>query len=252
MRASLILTLGLVLLLTGLHPAFGADPGKKPVIALISGEYEYGSRETLPAFKQYLERNYPVECVYLERPVQTNLMEIPNLDALEKADLAVIFIRRMTLPEEQLNKFKKFVNAGKPVVGLRTASHSFENWKEWDHDVLGGNYHNHSSKKLIATINMIPAAATHPILKGVEKQFTTVGSLYRNQPLAEGSVALLTGTIEGEPTEPVAWTHAYKGGRIFYTSLGHPQDFENESFKRLVVNAIYWGLDRPVPAAKTR
>ncbi len=226
-------------------------PVKKPLIVLISGEYEYDSRETLPAFKKYLEKNYPLECIYIERPEPTNMMTIPKLEVLDRADLAVIFIRRMTLPEDQLNRFKRFVDAGKPVVGLRTASHAFENWKEWDHDVLGGNYHNHT-RSVGATIEIIPEAAGHPILNGVERKFLGVGSLYRNEPLAEGSTPLLIGTIKGEPTEPVAWTHRYHGGRMFYTSLGHPDDFENESFKKLVVNAIFYGLNRPVPGAKTR
>jgi type 1 glutamine amidotransferase len=247
MRLSLTALFAAVLLAFACESA-AADTGKKPVIVLISGEYEYQSRDTLPAFKKYLEAHYPVECVYLERPVQTNLQTIPMLEVLKKADLAILYIRRMTLPEAELNQFKAYVDAGKPLIGLRTASHAFENWKAWDHDVLGGNYHNHSSKKLVATAEIIPAASGHPILKGVARKFATGGSLYRNQPLPEGSVPLMMGSIEGEPAEPVAWTHAYKNGRIFYTSLGHIQDFENESFKRLLVNAIYWGLDRPVPA----
>jgi len=46
-----------------------------------------------------------------------------GLDALEKADLALFFVRRMTLPEEQLGKIRKFIESGKPLIGLRTASH---------------------------------------------------------------------------------------------------------------------------------
>ncbi len=40
--------------------------------------------------------------------------------------------------------------------------------------------------------------------------------------------------------------------RIFYTSLGHPGDFENPSFRRLLKNAVFWALNRPLrrrPAA---
>src|SRR6185295_6717055 len=110
-----------------------ADAGKKPTIVLISGEFEYYSAETLPVFKKYLESNYPLQCVYLQRKGGEKDNDIPGLEALDKADLVVIFIRRMTLPEDQLNRIKSFVNSGKPVIGIRTASHAFENWKEWDH-----------------------------------------------------------------------------------------------------------------------
>ena len=170
-------------------------------------------------------------------------------DRLENADLAVIFIRRMTLPEEQLNRFKQFLKAGKPIVGIRTASHAFENWKEWDHDVLGGNYHMHYGHELLPVIRAAPGAARHSILHGLPTEFVAHGGLYKNAPLPPGSVPLLFGTIPDQPVEPVAWTHSYQGARIFYTSLGHPKDFETEPFKQLVVNAIYWGLNQPVPVA---
>ncbi|HWH77368.1 MAG TPA: ThuA domain-containing protein, partial [Candidatus Binatus sp.] len=166
------------------------------MIVLISGEYEYDSARSLPAFKQYLATNYGFNCIYLER---TKGEEIPGLDALEKADLAIIFVRRMTLPEEQLGKIRKFIDSGKPLVGLRTASHAFENWKEWDRDVLGGNYHNHYGNNLAAAIKVRPEAADHPILKGVEKEFAAGGSLYLNAPLPPSSTVLLMGSVTNQP-----------------------------------------------------
>ena len=226
-----------------------AAPTAKPTIVLISGEFEYKSAETLPRFKQFLENQYGFNCVYLER---TQGEDIPGLDALDKADLAVLFVRRMTLPEEQLGKIKKYLDSGKPLIGLRTASHAFENWKEWDREVLGGNYHNHDSDKLVATIRTVPEAAEHPILKGVDKEFVAGGSLYLNAPLPPSSTVLLMGSVTNQPSEPVAWTHDYKGARVFYTSLGHPKDFENPSFQRLLVNAIFWSLNRSAPEESAR
>src|SRR6266567_7225952 len=143
----------LALLLIAIRSAGAAESARAPTIVLISGEYEYESARTLPLFKQYLETNYGFNCTYLER---TKGEDIPGLAALDNADLAVVFIRRMTLPEEQLGRFKKHLDAGKPLIGLRTASHAFENWKEWDHDVLGGNYHNHYENDLVATIKARP------------------------------------------------------------------------------------------------
>jgi type 1 glutamine amidotransferase len=230
-----------------IQTAGAAESARQQTIVLISGEYEYDSARTLPAFKQYLATNYGFNCIYLER---TKGEEIPGLDALEKADLAIVFVRRMTLPEEQLGKIKKFIESGKPLIGLRTASHAFENWKEWDRDVLGGNYHNHYGNDLTASIKVRPEAADHPILKGVEKEFTAGGSLYLNAPLPRSSTVLLMGSVTNHPPEPVAWTHDYKGARIFYTSLGHPKDFENHSFRRLLVNAIDWTLNSPPPPGK--
>ena len=68
------------------------------------------------------------------------------------------------------------------------------------------------------------------------------GSLYKNTTLARVAKPLLSGAVEGHPAEPVAWTHSYKGNRTFYTSLGHPDDFVNPNFNKLVTNAIAWCL----------
>jgi type 1 glutamine amidotransferase len=224
-------------------PAIHVEGAQKPTIVLISGEYEYSSTNTLPAFKQFLESNYDLNCVYLERKGE----EIPGLDALKKADLSIFYIRRMTLPEDQLSQIKSYVNSGKPLIGLRTASHAFQNWTNFDNVVLGGNYHNHHGNALVATARINPEAANHPILKNVAKEFQTAGSLYKTSPLAKGATLLLTGSITNQPPEPMAWTHTYSGARVFYTSLGHPKDFDHPAFRAMLVNAIFWALDRPVP-----
>ena len=62
--------------------------------------------------------------------------------------------------------------------------------------------------------------------------------------LKDTADVLLVGTIPGKEPEPVAWTNTYKKSRVFYTSLGHPDDFANPQFRRLLVNAISWTLDK--------
>ena len=225
---------------------FGAPAQRSANVVLISGEYEYFSSNSLPAFKQLLETNYQFKCTYLERTAGN---DIPGLEALDHADLAILFIRRMTLPEDQLARLKKFLASGKPIIGLRTASHAFENWKEWDHEVLGGNYHMHHGNTLMATARINKQNAAHPILKNVAPEFETAGSLYKTTPLASNTTLLLMGSVEGQDPEPIAWTHEYHGARVFYTSLGHPKDFENQSFRNLLVNAVFWCLGKTPPSA---
>lgn len=238
--------LSLVALLSSLLVSSAAAPAKAPTIVLVSGEFEYKSAETLPVLKQKLEAQLGAKCVYLARPADPKAQTIAGLEALDTADLAILYIRRMTLPEEQLAHFKKFAASGKPIIGLRTASHAFENWKAWDREVLGGNYQNHHNNKLATSVRVAPDAASHPILKGVAKEFTSPGSLYRNDPLPPGATVLLTGSVEGKPAEPVAWTRSHGGAAVFYTSLGHPAEFGTESFDRLLLNAVKWALAQPV------
>ena len=115
-------------------------------------------------------------------------------------------------------------------------------WLALDKEILGGNYQNHYPDGPVTAVRFTAKARDHPILAGV-KPFASVGSLYKNTGLAADSEILLTGNIP-EHTEPIAWTRLHKGGRVFYTSLGHQKDFEEESFLRLMSNGILWAAGR--------
>src|SRR5205809_6255732 len=80
------------------HNTIAAKSNPPPTIVLISGEPEYQSATTLPAFRKFLEERYGFNCFYLER---NNTNQIPGLELLDKADLVILFVRRTTLPDEQ-------------------------------------------------------------------------------------------------------------------------------------------------------
>jgi type 1 glutamine amidotransferase len=240
-------------------------------VVILIGEDEYQTWETLPAFaaSELRPPAYDVRLVH-EDPGDKHLF--PNLiGTLRNADLLVVSVRRRALPQEQLEAIRTHLNTGKPLIGLRTASHAFAvrgadrqvlidhperaEWASFDAEVLGGNYTGHHGAGPITVLRPVPAAARHPVLAGFpvtavsdDGLFESVASLYRTSPLATGATPLLTGKIPGQPPEPVAWTHSYgpQKARVFYTSLGHPQDFKNPVFRRLLLNAIGWALDRPV------
>jgi ABC-type phosphate/phosphonate transport system substrate-binding protein len=90
--------LSLVALLSSLLVSSAAAPAKAPTIVLVSGEFEYKSAETLPVLKQKLEAQLGAKCVYLARPADPKAQTIAGLEALDTADLAILYIRRMTLP----------------------------------------------------------------------------------------------------------------------------------------------------------
>src|SRR6185295_1072862 len=100
----------------------------------------------------------------------------------------------------------------------------------------------------LCDVKIEPAAAKHPILKGVQP-YKSEGSLYKNTGLAKDVDILLTGSIP-EHTEPIAWTRNYQGGRVFYTSLGHQKDFDDPNFTRLITNALFWTAQREPTARK--
>jgi type 1 glutamine amidotransferase len=123
-------------------------------------------------------------------------------------------------------------------VGVRTASHAFQNWLAFDKEVLGGSYNMHWDHGPKAQVRFEPNAAGHPLLAGVA-EFSSAGSLYRNTPIADDAT-LLMGASTDEHDEPVTWTRVHRGGRVFYTSLGHQEDFHEPNFLRLLANAVLW------------
>jgi type 1 glutamine amidotransferase/nicotinamidase-related amidase len=229
---------------------------KRPHLVTVIAEDEYETERTLPEFAaQHLGKEFRVSFVYEDK---SDRNQIPGLKVLNDADLALLSVRRRTLTPEQLKIVRDFVAAGKPVIGIRTASHAFSlrntpapeglaDWPEFDAQVFGGHYTNHHGNQLLATVSVRSEAADHPILRGVTRTpFQSGGSLYMTSPLAANASPLLTGTVEGRPSEPVAWTfHRADGGRSFYTSLGHSQDFENIEFVRLLANGIRWASGLP-------
>jgi type 1 glutamine amidotransferase/nicotinamidase-related amidase len=218
----------------------------QPKIVFVLAEDEYHAKDTLPVFaSSELEKRFGWKPTILQTDSKTDL---PGLSALDDADLLVLYARRRTLPDDQVARFRKYLDAGKPLVALRTSSHAFQNWLELDDEVLGCNYTGHHGKGPATRVTISSSARDHPILRGVAP-IETNGSLYKSSPLASTATELLTGALPDKPPEPVAWTNTYNGGRIFYTSLGHPEDFNNPHFRRLLQNGILWALDKPIPKA---
>ncbi|MFH5834335.1 hypothetical protein [Halalkalibaculum sp. DA384] len=113
------------------QPADGPGNGKH--IVLVSGDEEYRSEEALPMLGKILAKRHGFKATVLfaidpetgeiDPELQTN---IPGLHNLQNADLMVIFTRFRELSDEQMKHIVDYVNAGKPIVGMRTATHAFQ------------------------------------------------------------------------------------------------------------------------------
>lgn len=225
--------------------AWGAAPATRPAaaaplrVAMWSGSAEYKSDQSLPILKKELEAKLGATCTVHNVPKENDTL--PGLDDLATADVIVLFTRRTKVPADQLAKVKAYLDSGKGVVGIRTASHGFQTWLEYDKLVQGGDYQNHA-KDAVAKVTPAEKSKDHPVLAGVEA-FSTPGKLYFNPKLAPDVTVLLTAD-NGKDREPVAWVRPYRGGRVFYTSLGVPDDFKDKAFLRLMTNAVQWAAAR--------
>lgn len=249
-------TISSVAFLGGKEFRFAED--KRPHVVMLIGEDEYKTWETLPAFakENIAWRGLRVSIIQQDA---SNKHRFPGFTAaMRDADALVVSLRRRALAQEELNAIRAHLDAGRSLIGIRTASHGFaprgddakkgEAWATFDPEVLGGNYvghHGHGPKTMIQSAR---SPEENGLLTGVNvSELIGNGSLYRVSPLKDTATPLLIGSIEGKPAEPVAWTHRYGShkARVFYTSLGHPDDFANANFRRLLLNAIWWSLDQP-------
>lgn len=228
---------------------------KRPRLVIVMAEQEYRTNETLPKFAaEHLGKHFSIEYVFADAEDRNN---VRGIAAVKNAAVLFVSVRRRVLPKEQLALIRKHVAAGKPVVGIRTASHAFAlrtgkkppeghaSWTEFDGSVLGGNYKGHHGNKLKPVVVAAKEGAKHPILSGVNLYgFKSGGSLYKVSPLKDTAKPLLVGRIEDVSAEPVAWTNRPKtGNRVFYTSLGHVDDFKSKEFNKFLRNAVYWAAN---------
>ena len=231
MKIRMIIWLGLLVL--------GAFVEAAPLkIHIISGAKEYRSETSMKGFSKWMAKRYDVK--FTGSWGHDGIERLPNLDALAKADVMFVFARRMKLGGAQMKLIRAHWMAGKPIVGVRTASHAFQRADNeiFDRKVMGGNYLGHFSNEPLKVIHIVK---DHPVLRGVRPFGSS--KLYKAGPLAKTATLLQQGDI-GKDKQAITWVNTWKGGRTFYTSLGVPEDFKNEHFKRMLVNAIFWTAKR--------
>jgi len=268
-----------------------SGPGKGKHIVLIAADDEYRSEELIPALAKILAVHHGFKCTVLfaidkatgeiNPSVKDN---IPGLEHLRSADLMVIFARFRQLPDEQMRYIDEYVHSGKPIIGIRTATHAFAysrnshskykhyDWrsKEWPggfgRQVLGetwvahyGHHNRESTRGKIA-----PGMERHPIVRGCEDIWGP-SDVYALRKLHGDCKPVVLGVVLAgmhpddppnpkKPPVPVAWIKTFTGrsgkpARVFTTTMGHAGDFKSEGFRRLLVNACYWclGMEEQIP-----
>jgi putative membrane-bound dehydrogenase-like protein len=221
--------------------SIAADATKKRIL-LISGSNEYKSDESLKLLSKSLQQSgYSVLMI-----AATSESNLPGLEELDRCDLAIFFTRRLTIEGEQLERVKKVASSSIPIIGIRTASHGFQHFLEMDKTIFGGSYANHYQEGPNCKITVATSQKVHPILQGVDLK-TSVASLYKNPQIAPDATVILNGSIP-DHNEPLAWARTLTNSkRVFYTSLGHPSDFKDVNFIRLLNNAVVWCLEGSKP-----
>ena len=257
-------------------------------IVLISGDEEYRSEEGLPMLARLLSTHHGFRTTVLfsidpeTGVINPNFQNnIPGLQSLETADLMIIATRFRGLPEDQMRYIDDYLKAGKPVIGLRTATHAF-NFQDDAHPFAkygynssvsgweGGfgkktlgetwiNHHGHHGQE--GTRGLIDGLAernNHPVIEGVTDIWGPT-DVYGITAIPPGAEVLVWGASTAGMTPdseinwkksivPVAWTKTYAyetgspEGRVFTTTMGAATDLVSPGLRRLIVNAAYWAM----------
>jgi len=270
--------------------AGGDGPGAKKHVVLVAGDEEYRSEEALPALARILAVRHGFRCTVLfsvngEGAIDPDARtRIPGLDKLEDADMLVLFTRFRTLPDEDMRWIAEYVDSGRPLIGIRTATHAFAfpedsqsayaSWR-WNAPdggfggrILGETWVRHHGRHGSESTRGV-VVGSHPILRGVENVWGPT-DVYGIRTLPEDATVLVEGAVlagmtpEAQPVEddrnrprmPIIWIRERKlddgaEQRILCSTIGASVDLKNQDLRRLFVNAVYWGvgLEKAIPKA---
>src|SRR5213596_3562462 len=107
-------------------------PGQGKHIVFVTGDEEYRSEEGLPMLAKILAVRHGFKCTVLF-PINpddgtidpNNQTNIVGMEALKSADMVVMQLRFRELPDDQMKYFVDFLTSGKPILAIRTSTHSF-------------------------------------------------------------------------------------------------------------------------------
>lgn len=268
----------------------GAGPGKGKHIVLLAGDEEYRSEEGLPMLGKILSQRHGFKCTVLFslNPADgtidpNNQTNVPGMQAIGSADLVILQFRFRELPDADMKHLVDYMQAGKPLIAIRTSTHAFQyrrnpnsryarysyDSKDWPggfgQQALGDTWVSHhgvhgkeSARGLIDGTH-----ARHPVLRGV-KDVWGPSDVYGIIHLKPADAVLLHGlTLRGmqpdsppnydKPLMPLVWIRNYnwehgKEMRSLTSTIGAANDLQSEDLRRLFVNACYWLTGLEVPA----
>ena len=261
-----------------------ANSTQKKSVVLVAGDEEYRTEESMPMLAKILSQKHGFKCtvVFSMGPDGADYID-PNhsrglrgLAALDQADLMIIGTRFRNPVDEEAKHITQFLNAGKPVIGIRTATHAFQGkgnfgglaFGDFGLKVLGETWVSHHGRhKGQGGRSVVEAAnSSHPILRGVGDIFTP-SDIYGVIHLSDSDTILLRGAVtesldpaspaiageKNSPMQPLAWVRTYPRpngsgtGKALCTTAGASVDLVDENLRRLIVNAAYQLTDQAVP-----
>lgn len=171
---------------------------------------------------------------------------------LAKYDVVVLLSTTGTIfNEAQKTAFQKFVQSGKGVVGVHSATDTEYEWP-WYNKMIGAYFLTHPRQQ---TLRLEVKDRTHPSTWHLPENWLWYDELYEFRDI-NPDIKVLINADEStyEPAKgnganhPMAWYHAFDGGRVFYTALGHVEAaWTNEAFLQHIHGGIWYAAKGHLP-----
>ncbi len=158
------------------------------------------------------------------------------------------------LDADQKAAFERFIAKGRGWVGVHSASDTEYDWP-WYAGLVGAYFKGHPA---IQQATILVHDRDHPSTKMLPERWVRTDEWYTFRDSPRGRVHVLMSvderTYEGGgmgDDHPIAWCHEYRGGRAWYTALGHTNEsYEEPLFLEHLLGGIRWaaGVEEDAPA----
>jgi type 1 glutamine amidotransferase len=168
---------------------------------------------------------------------------------LDQFDLFVFYTTGEPLDATQKKKLLDAIDAGKPFVGIHSATDTYRGKEGIDPFIamIGGEFLNHGEQQ---KAKMKVVSPKFPGLKDHADGFALHEEWYAGKNFAKDMHVILLQETEGmkgdmyhRPNFPATWAKMSGKGRVFYTSMGHREDvWENKIFQDVLLGGFAWAL----------
>lgn len=204
-------------------------PRRAEILFLGHESTHHDSEKLMPILARHLFQK-GINLTYTADPNDLNEEKLRLYDGL------MIYANHEAISAEQEVALKNYVEGGKALIPIHSASFCFQN-SDWFIKTVGGQFSSHGTGEFSTSIT----DPSHPVMEGISS-FTTWDETYVHSQLNKDMTILMERT-EGDRKEPYTWVREQGKGRVFYTAYGHDErTWNHPEFQKLVANGVLWAI----------